>query len=48
MWPIRKSKVRIRPLRSGDIDIIMRLHRELGWNPAFRADGSTLRDACPP
>lgn len=21
----------------------MQLHRELGWNPAFRADGSTLR-----
>ena len=21
----------------------MRLHRELGWNPAFQADGSTLR-----
>lgn len=21
----------------------MRLHRELGWNPAFMADGSTLR-----
>ena len=21
----------------------MRLHQELGWNPAFKADGSTLR-----
>lgn len=43
MWPLKKTKVRLRPLRSGDIDIIMKLHRELGWNPAFRADGSTLR-----
>ena len=43
MWPLKKTKVRLRPLRSGDIDIIMKLHRELGWNPAFHADGSTLR-----
>lgn len=33
----------IRPLLPGDLDAVMRLHRELGWNPAFRADGSTLR-----
>jgi len=35
--------IRIRPLQPGDIDAVMALHRELGWNPAFRADGSTLR-----
>lgn len=34
---------RIRPLQHGDIDAVMQLHRELGWNPAFKADGSTLR-----
>jgi ribosomal protein S18 acetylase RimI-like enzyme len=33
----------IRPLREADLDAVMKLHRELGWNPAFRADGSTLR-----
>lgn len=33
----------IRPLQQGDLDSVMQLHRELGWNPAFRADGSTLR-----
>jgi predicted N-acetyltransferase YhbS len=33
----------IRPLQPGDLDSVMQLHRELGWNPAFRADGSTLR-----
>lgn len=38
-----KSKVRIRPLQPGDIGAVMTLHRELGWNPAFRADGSTLK-----
>lgn len=43
MWPSKRTKVKIRPLREGDIDAIMHLHRELGWNPAFRADGSTLR-----
>jgi ribosomal protein S18 acetylase RimI-like enzyme len=43
MWPAKKPKVKIRPLRADDLDDIMRLHRELGWNPAFRADGSTLR-----
>lgn len=35
--------ISIRPLRTHDLDAIMHLHRELGWNPAFRADGSTLR-----
>lgn len=35
--------IAIRPLRTHDLDAIMHLHRELGWNPAFRADGSTLR-----
>lgn len=38
-----KSKVRIRPLAPGDIGAIMQLHRELGWNPAFKADGTTLK-----
>jgi predicted N-acetyltransferase YhbS len=33
----------IRPLRPDDIGAVMHLHRELGWNPAFKADGSTLR-----
>ncbi len=42
-WPLKKPKVRIRPLREDDLDIVMLLHRELGWNPAFKADGSTLR-----
>jgi ribosomal protein S18 acetylase RimI-like enzyme len=37
------DKIRIRPLRPTDIEAIMRLHRELGWNPAFQSDGSTLR-----
>lgn len=36
-------KIKIRPLRHSDIEAIMLLHRELGWNPAFQADGSTLR-----
>lgn len=35
--------LRIRPLRLSDIEAVMQLHRELGWNPAFQADGSTLR-----
>ncbi len=35
--------IRIRPLQQADIDAVMHLHRELGWNPAFKADGSTLR-----
>ena len=39
----KKTKVKIRPLRASDIDAIMQLHRELGWNPAFKADGSTVR-----
>lgn len=43
MWPTKKTKVKIRPLRAGDIEAVMQLHRELGWNPAFKADGSTLR-----
>ena len=38
-----KEKIRIRPLKPDDIEAVMRLHRELGWNPAFKADGSTLR-----
>jgi GNAT superfamily N-acetyltransferase len=42
-WPLMKPKVRIRPLREDDLDTVMQLHRELGWNPAFHADGSTLR-----
>lgn len=33
----------IRPLESHDLGAVMALHRELGWNPAFQADGSTLR-----
>lgn len=37
------KKIRIRPLKPTDIEAIMRLHRELGWNPAFQSDGSTLR-----
>lgn len=35
--------LRIRPLRLSDVEAVMQLHRELGWNPAFQADGSTLR-----
>ena len=41
--PGKRGKVRIRPLQPGDIGVVMQLHRELGWNPAFRADGSTLK-----
>lgn len=37
------SDITIRPLKDSDIEAVMRLHRELGWNPAFKADGSTLR-----
>jgi predicted N-acetyltransferase YhbS len=37
------SNIEITPLQPGDVDAIMQLHRELGWNPAFRADGSTLK-----
>ncbi len=37
------GETKIRPLQPGDLDAVMKLHRELGWNPAFRADGSTLR-----
>ena len=43
MWPLKKTKVKIRPLRADDIGTVMQLHRELGWNPAFKDDGSTLR-----
>lgn len=39
----KRIKTKIRPLRAADIDTIMQLHRELGWNPAFKADGSTVR-----
>ncbi|MHB8252983.1 MAG: GNAT family N-acetyltransferase [Acidiferrobacter sp.] len=34
--------VKIRPLQPTDLPGVMQLHRELGWNPAFKADGSTL------
>lgn len=34
--------VQIRPLQPTDLPGVMQLHRELGWNPAFKADGSTL------
>ena len=37
------TQFHIRPLQPGDIDDVMQLHRELGWNPAFQADGTTLR-----
>ena len=39
----RKPRIKIRPLQPNDIDAVMRLHRELGWNPAYQSDGSTLR-----
>ena len=39
----QKHRMSIRPLRSSDVEAVMRLHRELGWNPAFKADGSTLK-----
>ena len=38
-----RKQIQIRPLRESDLDAVMQLHRELGWNPAFQADGSTLR-----
>lgn len=40
---MNKTNITIRPLRPSDIANIMQLHRELGWNPAFKADGSTLK-----
>jgi len=40
---MNKTGTVIRPLRPSDIADIMQLHRELGWNPAFKADGSTLK-----
>jgi len=40
---MNKTGTIIRPLRPSDIADIMQLHRELGWNPAFKADGSTLK-----
>lgn len=40
---MNKSEIVIRPLRPSDITAVMQLHRELGWNPAFMADGSTLK-----
>lgn len=43
MWPAKKIRIKIRPLRTDDLEAVMQLHRELGWNPAFKADGSTLR-----
>jgi len=40
---MNKTDISIRPLKPSDIADIMQLHRELGWNPAFKADGSTLK-----
>ena len=40
---MNKTEITIRPLKPSDIADIMQLHRELGWNPAFKADGSTLK-----
>jgi len=40
---MNKTSITIHPLRRSDIADIMQLHRELGWNPAFQADGSTLK-----
>ncbi len=40
---MNKAEIGIRPLKPGDITAVMQLHRELGWNPAFHADGSTLK-----
>ena len=40
---MNKTSITIRPLKPSDIANIMQLHRELGWNPAFKADGSTLK-----
>jgi len=40
---MNKTDILIRPLKPNDIADIMQLHRELGWNPAFKADGSTLK-----
>ncbi len=37
------NAIAIRPLRLSDIGAVMQLHRELGWNPAFQADGTTLK-----
>lgn len=40
---MKKTDITLRPLTPSDIADIMQLHRELGWNPAFKADGSTLK-----
>ena len=40
---MKKNDTTIRPLKPSDIADVMQLHRELGWNPAFKADGSTLK-----
>lgn len=40
---MNKAEIGIRPLKPSDIAAVMQLHRELGWNPAFHADGSTLK-----
>lgn len=40
---MKKTEITIRPLKPSDITDVMQLHRELGWNPAFKADGSTLK-----
>jgi GNAT superfamily N-acetyltransferase len=37
------APIAIRPLQLSDIGAVMQLHRELGWNPAFQADGTTLK-----
>lgn len=40
---MKPTETNIRPLRRDDVAAVMQLHRELGWNPAFMADGTTLR-----
>jgi len=40
---MKLNDITIRPLKLTDISAVMALHRELGWNPAFQADGSTLK-----
>jgi hypothetical protein len=41
----KKEDIKIRQLRTQDLDAVMKLHRELGWNPAFKADGSTVKSS---
>jgi predicted N-acetyltransferase YhbS len=40
---MNNAEIAIRPLKPSDITAVMQLHRELGWNPAYHADGSTLK-----